>query len=87
MLYPRVVLQGFVVDLMCHLVMLRLVVGMLYPYVEANKQSVDYKIMVDDNKRPSKDNNTIRHQEDTATNGMPNDDKATSTKDKTIIIH
>jgi hypothetical protein len=33
------------------------------------------------------DNNTIRHQEDTATNGTPDDDKATSTKDKTIIIH
>jgi hypothetical protein len=33
------------------------------------------------------DNNTILHQEDTATNGMPDDDKATSTKDKTIIIH
>jgi hypothetical protein len=45
--------------------------------LQANKQSVDYKIMVHVNKRPSKDNNTIRHQEDTATNGMPNDDKAT----------
>ena len=55
--------------------------------LQANKQSVDYKIMAHDNKRPSKDNNTIRHQEDAATNGMPNDDKATSTKDKTIIIH
>ena len=56
--------------------------------VQANKQSVDYKIMVQhDNKQPSKDNNTIRHQEGTATNGMPDDDKSTSTKDKTIIIH
>jgi hypothetical protein len=49
--------------------------------LQANKQSVDYKIMV------QHDNNTIRHQEDTATNGTPDDDKATSTKDKTIIIH
>ena len=49
--------------------------------LQANKQSVDYKIMVQN------DNNTIRHQEDTATNGTPDDDKATSTKDKTIIIH
>jgi hypothetical protein len=48
--------------------------------LQANKQSVDYKIMV-------QHDNTIRHQEDTATNGTLDDDKATSTKDKTIIIH
>jgi hypothetical protein len=35
--------------------------------LQANKQSVDYKIMV------QHDNNTIRHQEDIATNGTPDD--------------
>jgi hypothetical protein len=37
LLHPRVVLQGFVVDLLCHFVVLRLVVGMLYPYVVVHR--------------------------------------------------
>jgi hypothetical protein len=35
--HPRVVLQGFVVDLLCHFVVLWLVVGMLYPYVVVHR--------------------------------------------------
>jgi Flp pilus assembly protein TadB len=37
LLHPRVVLQGFVVDLLCHFVVLRLVVGMLYTYVVVHR--------------------------------------------------